>query len=128
MEAVEQLDLNEEQVFKTLIVETGQRAFAVAVLPVAHELNMKRFAAALGVKQAKMALREDAERVTGYVLGGISPVAQRQSLRTLIDSSAKRFSTIYVSAGRRGLEIELSADDLRAMTSGEFGDFSHVVN
>ncbi|GGL09994.1 Cys-tRNA(Pro)/Cys-tRNA(Cys) deacylase [Sphaerisporangium melleum] len=114
-EAADALGLPHERVFKTLVaeVETG---LAVAVVPVAGKLDLKAFAAALGGKRAAMAEAAKAERVTGYVVGGISPLGQRKALPTVIDSSALDFETIYFSAGRRGLQIEAAPADLIRLT------------
>jgi Cys-tRNA(Pro)/Cys-tRNA(Cys) deacylase len=100
LEAAERLSLEPARVFKTLVVERDG-ALAVAVVPVAAQLDLK----ALGGKRTAMADRADAERATGYVLGGISPLGQRKRLPTTVDSSALAFDTVYVSAGRRGLEL-----------------------
>lgn len=120
-EAAEALGLDEERVFKTLVVNLGDR-LAVAVLPVSHMLGMKLVAKAAGAKKASMAEKAAVERSTGYVLGGVSPLGQKKRLPTYIDASARNHATIFVSAGRRGLEIELAAEDLRRLTGGNFSE------
>jgi len=121
-EAAEKLGLPANRVFKTLLVHIDNNAFAVSVMPVSSLLSMKRMAKAVGAKKVAMAVPSDVERVTGYVLGGVSPLGQKKRLRTIIDSSAQGFATIYVSAGRRGLEIELSPQDLKKLTGGIFAE------
>ncbi len=118
LEAAAKLGLSEERVFKTLVVTTGGQEFAVGIVPVSSMLNMKLIAKSLGIKKASMANAVDVERTTGYVLGGVSPLGQKRRLRTIVDASALFHPTIFVSAGRRGLEIELSPDDLLSLTSG----------
>ncbi|WP_433344667.1 Cys-tRNA(Pro) deacylase [Micromonospora sp. CA-111912] len=104
-----------ERVFKSLVTEVDG-ALAVAVVPVTGELDLKALAAALGGKRATMADRAVAERATGYVRGGISPIGQRKRLPTVLDASALGHETVYVSAGRRGLQVELAPADLIALT------------
>ncbi|WP_455375274.1 Cys-tRNA(Pro) deacylase [Kaarinaea lacus] len=120
LEAAEKLGVPVERVFKTLVVNVDNSALAVGVVPVSSMLSMKLIAKAAGGKKAAMATPSDVERSTGYVLGGVSPLSQKKRLKTVIDSSAKNFDTVYVSAGRRGLEIELSPEDLRMLVNGVF--------
>lgn len=119
-EAAEKMGVPEEQVFKTLVVSLDGKELAVGVVPVSLKLNMKLIAKAAGAKKAAMATAHDVERATGYVLGGVSPLGQKKRLKTLVHSSAQHCSTIFVSAGRRGLEIELKPDDLIKLTDGRF--------
>lgn len=112
LEAAEALGLDVDRVFKTLVAAPEGSGLWVAVVPVAGLLDLKALAQAAGAKRAAMADPRAAERATGYVVGGISPLGQRQRLPTVLDSGALRFDTIFVSAGRRGLEIELAPGDL----------------
>jgi Cys-tRNA(Pro)/Cys-tRNA(Cys) deacylase len=116
LEAAEALGVPAEQVFKTLLVE-GERGLAVGVVPVTRTLDLKAVAAALGVKKVGMAHPEDAERSSGYVVGGISPIGQKRALPTVVDDSAMTFEAVYVSGGRRGLDLSLSPADLVRATS-----------
>ncbi|MEU6078651.1 Cys-tRNA(Pro) deacylase [Micromonospora sp. NPDC047074] len=104
-----------ERVFKSLVAEVDG-ALTVAVVPVTGELDLKALATAVGGKRATMADRAAAERATGYVRGGISPLGQRRRLPTVLDSSALDHPTVYVSAGRRGLQLQLAPQDLVALT------------
>jgi Cys-tRNA(Pro)/Cys-tRNA(Cys) deacylase len=115
-EAAKALGTSPERVFKTLVADVDG-ALTVAVVPVAGSLDLKALAAAAGGKRAAMADPAAAERSSGYVLGGISPLGQRKALPTVLDSSAAAFETVFVSAGRRGLEVELAPADLLALTS-----------
>ncbi|MFJ7418129.1 Cys-tRNA(Pro) deacylase [Streptomyces uncialis] len=114
-EAAEAMGVSPERVFKTLVAEVDGE-LTVAVVPVAGTLDLKALASAVGGKKATMADPAAAERVTGYVRGGISPLGQRKRLRTVLDASAGAHPTICVSAGRRGLEVELAPADLAALT------------
>jgi len=118
LEAAEKMGVPSAQVFKTLVVSLDNKTLAVGIIPVAAMLNMKLMAKAAGAKKAALASPADVERSTGYVLGGVSPLGQKKRLESIIDVSAKAFSTIYVSAGRRGLEIELNPLDLHSLLGG----------
>lgn len=121
-EAAERLGLPAERVFKTLVVSLDGSALAVAVLPVSGQLNLKQLAKAAGAKKATMANKSEVARITGYVLGGVSPLDQKKPLPTFLDATATDFATVFVSAGRRGLEIELSAQDLQKLTHATCAD------
>ena len=114
-EAAAVLGVPAERVFKTLLADVDG-ALTVAVVPVAGRLDLKALAAAVGGKRAAMADPAAAERATGYVLGGISPLGQKRRHRTVVDASALSHASVYVSAGRRGLEIELAPADLIRLT------------
>lgn len=114
-EAAEALGVPPDRVFKTLVADVDGE-LVVAVVPVAGSLDLKALASAVGGKRAAMADPAAAERTTGYVRGGISPLGQRKRLRTVLDASAGSHTTICVSAGRRGLEVELSPADLATLT------------
>ncbi|MCK9531949.1 MAG: Cys-tRNA(Pro) deacylase [Gammaproteobacteria bacterium] len=123
-EAAEKMGVAATRVFKTLVVQLDGKVFAVGIIPVAAQLSMKLIAKAAGAKKAAMADRQDVERITGYVLGGVSPLGQKRRLKSFIDASARQFPTVYVSAGRRGLEIELAPDDLARLTGAAFADLA----
>ncbi|MFC4653858.1 Cys-tRNA(Pro) deacylase [Rheinheimera sp.] len=120
LEAAEKLQLPPEQVFKTLVIQLDGSELLVALVPVQHQLDLKALARQAGGKKAQMADAALVERTTGYVLGGVSPLGQKKPLRTLIDSSASDFAQIYVSAGRRGLELQLAPADLAACCRAVF--------
>lgn len=123
-EAVVKMGQDPQRVFKTLMVKLDGKQLAVAVVPVATKLDLKAMASACGGKKAAMAEQQEAERSTGYILGGISPLGQKKQLPTVLNSSAELFATIFVSAGRRGLEIELAPADLLKLTSGTLADIA----
>jgi Cys-tRNA(Pro)/Cys-tRNA(Cys) deacylase len=116
LEAAATLGVDPGRVFKTLVADVDGR-LTVAVVPVSGQLDLKALAGAVGGKRADMADAQAAERSTGYVLGGISPLGQRRTLRTVVDATALAHPTVYVSAGRRGLEVELAPQDLVRLTA-----------
>ena len=121
LEAAEKLNLRVEEVFKTLLV-TDEKNYFVAILPVHHQLNLKKVAQAVGAKKLKMSDPKDAERLTGYLVGGISPVGQKKRLKTVIDQSAVQLEKLYVSGGKRGLDIGLKPQDLAKVLSATLAD------
>ncbi|SDL42965.1 Cys-tRNA(Pro)/Cys-tRNA(Cys) deacylase [Tessaracoccus oleiagri] len=118
LEAAEALGVEPARVFKTLLVESGPGKLAVSIIPVDRQLDLKSVAAALGVKRVVMADPAAAERVTGYVVGGISPIGQKKALPTLLDESAAQHATVLVSGGKRGFDIELTPSDLLKICRG----------
>ena len=119
LEAADALGLPVEQVFKTLLADIDGK-LVVGIVPVHRKLDLKALAASVGGKRAAMADAAIAERSTGYVVGGISPIGQKRALPTVIDDSATNFDTIYVSGGRRGFDLGLSPADLARITSARF--------
>jgi Cys-tRNA(Pro)/Cys-tRNA(Cys) deacylase len=115
LEAAAALGVEPERVLKTLLADVDG-ALVVGIVPVSRQLDLKALAAAVGAKRAAMADPRRAELATGYVVGGIAPLAQKRRLRTVVDRSAHDFATVLVSAGKRGLEIELSPADLVTLT------------
>jgi Cys-tRNA(Pro)/Cys-tRNA(Cys) deacylase len=115
LEAAVALSVPPHQVFKTLLVD-GDRGLSVGVVPVDRQLDLKAVAAALGLKKVTMAQPADAERSSGYVVGGISPIGQKRALPTVIDETALTLDRVYVSGGRRGLDISLTPADLVTAT------------
>jgi len=125
LEAAEKLGLDPERVFKTLLANVDG-ALAVGIVPVTGMLDLKALAHALGAKRAEMADPAVAERKTGYVVGGISPIGQKTALPTVLDESAILAETIFVSGGRRGLDLELAPDDLLAVTGGRYAPIART--
>ncbi|MFC7488729.1 Cys-tRNA(Pro) deacylase [Knoellia sp. CPCC 206453] len=120
LEAARALGVEPARVFKTLLVDTGT-GLAVGVVPVDRTLDLKAMAGALGVKKVAMADPVAAERSSGYVVGGISPIGQKRALSTVVDVSAAEHETVFVSGGRRGLDLELSPADLVSVTDASTG-------
>ena len=121
--AADALGVGHDRLFKTLVAEVDGD-LTVAVVPVAATLDLKALAAAVGGKRAQMADPQVAERTTGYVVGGISPLGQRRVLPTIIDASVSGLATVYVSAGRRGLQIELAPADLVRLTGARTAEIA----
>lgn len=119
-EAADKLGLDPAQVFKTLLASTETGELLVAVVPVNGQLDLKLLAKAAGAKKMAMTDPVAAQRSTGYLLGGISPLGQKKALRTFIDASAEQWSQLYISAGRRGLEIALQPADLASQIRATF--------
>jgi len=116
-EAARELGVDEERVFKTLLADADGR-LVVAIVLVSRQLDLKALASTVGTKRATLADAATAERKTGYVVGGISPIGQKSRLATVLDASASAHETVYVSGGRRGLDLELAPADLLAVTGG----------
>jgi Cys-tRNA(Pro)/Cys-tRNA(Cys) deacylase len=123
-EAAQKLNVSFDRLFKTLVVSGENGTFMTALVPVSKQLDLKAFGKATGIKKVKMTEKLDVERVTGYVLGGVSPLGRKKNLAVIMDSSARNFDTIFVSAGRRGLQIEISPKNLALLTQAVFLDIS----
>ncbi|KAF7772891.1 Cys-tRNA(Pro) deacylase [Pseudoalteromonas marina] len=123
LEAVEKLNLNSEQVFKTLVLETHEGELIVAITPVSQQVNLKQLAKVAKTKKVALAAPQKVNASTGYILGGVSPIGQKKRLKTYIHSSASEFEIIYVSAGKRGLELKLAIDDIAELTKATFAVF-----
>ncbi|WP_277453437.1 Cys-tRNA(Pro) deacylase [Janibacter sp. DB-40] len=125
LEAAEAIGVAPERVYKTLLAQTdlpANHGLVVGIVPVTGQLDLKALAAAVGAKKATMADPALAERTTGYVVGGISPLGQKRALPTVVDESALAHGTVFVSGGRRGLDLELPPSDLVALTSATVAD------
>ena len=128
LEAAEVLGLDPERVFKTLLADVqfdgGRTELIVGIVPVTGMLDLKHLATAVGGKRADMADPKLAERRTGYVVGGISPIGQKTRHRTVLDETAELYDTVFVSGGRRGFDLELSPADLVAITGAIVADIA----
>lgn len=123
LEAASALGLDPDRVFKTLLADVDGQ-LVVAIVPVSGQLDLKALAIAAGGKKAMMAAPAVAQRKTGYVVGGISPIGQKSALPTFLDETAELFDTVFVSGGRRGFDIELTPTDLIAVTSATVADIA----
>jgi Cys-tRNA(Pro)/Cys-tRNA(Cys) deacylase len=121
LEAAQALGVEAERIFKTLVVDVDGR-LVVCVVPVTTRVSLKSLAQAVGGRRAVLADPAAAARATGYIVGGISPLGQKRRLTTVLDETALLWATILVSAGRRGLDVELAPDDLLALTGGQTAD------
>lgn len=126
LEAAAAIGADPDRVFKTLLADVEGVGLVVGVVPVSGTLDLKALAAAAGGKRAVMAKPDVAERRTGYVVGGISPIGQKTRHPTVVDETAQLWDTVYVSGGRRGLDLELAPDDLLAITGGSYADIARA--
>lgn len=122
LEAAQKLGVEPDRMFKTLVVRLDSKQLAVGIVPVSAMLNMKLLAKACGARKAAMATPAEVERATGYVLGGVSPLGQKRRLPTVIDATAESCETMFVSAGRRGMDVELAPAKLQALLSARCAD------
>lgn len=125
LEAAEQLGLDPDCVFKTLVAQTDLRTdhgLVVGIVPVSHQLSLKALAAAVGAKKAAMAEKTTVERTTGYVVGGVSPLGQKRPLTTVIDASAQHLERMLVSGGKRGMDIALAPSELARVLGARFAE------
>lgn len=114
------MNISYDRLFKTLIALVDEQQFVTALVPVSKQLDLKELVRALGSKKARMAEIKDVERMTGYIPGGVSPIGQKKKLTTVMDASARNFATIFVSAGKRGLQIEIAPKDLVFLTHAAY--------
>lgn len=118
-EAADKLGIPYDRIFKTLVVLVDTRILMCALVPVSKQLDLKTFAKSVSAKKTQMADTKEVERTTGYLVGGVSPLGQKKRLKTVMDESALQFDTIFVSGGKRGLQVELSPRDLISLTRAE---------
>jgi Cys-tRNA(Pro)/Cys-tRNA(Cys) deacylase len=124
LEACEKLNLDANMVYKTLLAELNPKELVVAIIPVNKSLNLKALASYFNSKSAIMANKDEAQKVTGYLLGGISAFGQKKRLRTILDTSAKNYETIYISGGKRGLDLEIKPLDILEVLNCKYAEVS----
>ena len=124
LEAADKLNLDASRVYKTLLAELNPKELVVCIIPVNKSLNLKAVASSFESKNALMANKDEAQKETGYILGGISAFGQKKKHRTLLDISAKKYETIYISGGKRGLDIELYPKDIIDILNSKYEDLS----
>ena len=124
LEAAEKLNLDAARVYKTLLVELNPKELVVCIIPVNKSLNLKTVASSFESKNALMANKDEAQKATGYLLGGISAFGQKKKHRTLLDVSAQNFETIYISGGKRGLDIEVNPKDIIKVLNSNYENIS----
>jgi len=124
LEAAEKLAIDAKLIFKTIVVETENNQMIVAIIPVEKQLNLKALAKTISCKKIKMADPKKVQTTTGYVLGGVSPLGQKKKLQTVIDCRAEALNSIYVSGGKRGLEIEVAPDEIIKITHAHYSDIT----
>ena len=122
--AAEKLALDPEQVFKSLVVDVEDQDPVIALVPASRQLNLKRLAKCMGAKRATLLPRLDAEKVTGYVIGGICPIGLKMSLQVFADDAIERFANVFISGGKRGLELEMGSSDLLTITNASVSDIA----
>jgi len=127
LEAAAALGVAPEMVYKTLVAKLDGKQLVVALVPVTSELNLKALATLAAAKRAEMAPPQEAERSSGYVVGGISPLGHRKALDTYIDAAVLKLTKVYVSGGRRGLELELAPNDLVAVCKARLGEIARAT-
>lgn len=122
LEAANKLGLDENKVFKTLLAQLNTSEFIVCMIPVNKSLNLKEVANFFKAKSSLMANKDEAQKITGYLLGGISAFGQKKKHKTLLDESAKEYDSIYISGGRRGLDIEINPNDIIKNLDASYGN------
>ncbi len=124
LEASEKLNLDANLVYKTLLAQVNQNEFVVAIIPVNKSLNLKALATHFNSKNAKMADKDEAQKVSGYLLGGISAFGQKRRLKTVLDFSAKSYESIYISAGKRGLDLQINPNNIIELLDSSYNNIS----